>query len=67
METAKEVKEVKVKHPKQNIKPKKKFNVSIELSKIGAAYNEAIDGKIKFGQVKEMLKKLHKEAKKSKK
>lgn len=43
------------------------INVSIELSKIGAAYTAAINGKMKFSEVKEMLKKLHKQVKKSSK
>lgn len=43
------------------------LNVSSELSKIGEAYTEAINGKLKFSKVKEMLKKLHREVKKSSK
>ena len=45
----------------------KTINVSTELSKIGDAYTEALSGKLKFSEVKEMFRKLHKEMKKSKK
>lgn len=43
------------------------LNMLAELTKIADAYGAAIDGKIKFGKVKEMFKKLHKEVKKSSK
>jgi hypothetical protein len=46
---------------------KSNVNVTSELSKIGAAYTAAINGKMKFSEVKEMFKKLHKEVKKSSK
>lgn len=42
------------------------INVNSELKKISEAYSKAIDGVIKFSEVKEMFKKLHKEVKKSK-
>lgn len=45
----------------------KSLFVSVELSKIGAAYTAAINGKMKFSEVKEMFKKLHREVKKSSK
>ena len=38
-----------------------------EISKIENAYMNAINGEIKFGEVKSMFKKLHKEIKKNKK
>ena len=50
----------------KSVKPiAKQVNLTTELSKIGSAYVEAITGKIKFSKVKEMLKKLHKDVKKS--
>lgn len=54
-----------VKSVKKEAKPN--LNVGSELSKIGAAYAAAINGKMKFSKVKEMFKKLHKEVKKSSK
>ena len=42
------------------------LNMSIEIKKIADAYTKAIKGKIKFSEVKEMFKKLHKEVKKNK-
>jgi len=44
---------------------KSQLNMSIELKKIADAYTKAINGKIKFSEVKEMFKKLHKEVKKN--
>lgn len=41
------------------------LNVLSELTKIGDAYTEAINGKRKFSEVKEMFKKLHKQVKRS--
>lgn len=38
-----------------------------EIGKIENAYINAINGQIKFGEVKSMFKKLHKEIKKTKK
>lgn len=58
-----EVKEVKSPVKKEV----KTLNVSSELSKIGAAYMAALNGKMKFSEVKDMFKKLHKEVKKSSK
>jgi len=43
------------------------LNVLSELTKIGDAYTEAINGKRKFSEVKEMFKKLHKQVKRSSK
>jgi len=44
---------------------KSQLNMSIELKKIADAYTKAINGKIKFSEVKEMFKRLHKEVKKN--
>lgn len=46
-------------------KIREQLNVLSELSKIGDAYTAAINGKMKFSEVKEMFRKLHKEVKKS--
>lgn len=53
---------------KKSVKETVKTNaINTELSKIEAAYKQAINGKIKFSEVKEMFKKLHREVKKSSK
>lgn len=52
---------------KAPVKKESNLNVISELSKIGAAYTAALNGKMKFSEVKEMFKKLHKEVKKSSK
>ncbi len=46
---------------------KKTKNITIELGKIAEAYKQAISGKIKFSDVKEMFKELHREVKKTSK
>jgi len=65
-EVKSEVKKAPVKSPVKT-EAKSNVNVTSELSKIGAAYTAAINGKMKFSEVKEMFKKLHKEVKKSSK
>lgn len=51
---------------KQKIKSKTKpFKVGDKMSKLGSAYKDAISGKIKFGEVKEIFRQLHKEIKSS--
>jgi hypothetical protein len=37
--------------------------ITSELSKLNTAYTEAMNGKLKFSEVKEMFKKLHKDVK----
>ena len=62
------VKKAAVKTTKKSDTAKKiesQLNVLSELSKIGDAYTEAINGKRKFSEVKEMFKKLHKQVKRS--
>jgi vacuolar-type H+-ATPase subunit D/Vma8 len=48
-------------------KTKTQINMLSELNRIAEAYNQAIDGKIKFREVKEMFIKLHKDLKKTSK
>lgn len=48
-------------------KTKAQLNMLSELNRIAEAYNQAIDGKIKFREVKEMFIKLHKDLKKTSK
>ena len=43
-----------------------KSEIHSKMSKLETAYMEALNGKIKFGEVKSMFKKFHKEIKESK-
>ena len=49
------------------VKAKKTTNVHDRISKLEMAYMEALNGKIKFGEVKTMFKKIHREIKSSSK
>jgi hypothetical protein len=58
-ELPKEVTSKEISNPENEIQSK--------MSKLGNAYLEALNGKLKFGKIKDLFKKFHKEIKKTKK
>jgi hypothetical protein len=56
--------EKKAKKTTKRVTPKNEIHS--RMSKLETAYMEALNGKIKFGEVKSMFKKFHKEIKESK-
>ncbi len=56
------------KHEKKQVEksPKPVFSMQEEMSKLESAYNNALQGQIKFKEVKSVFKKLHKQIKKQK-
>lgn len=56
--------EKKIKRTAKKATPKNEIHA--KMSKLETAYMEAINGKIKFGEVKSMFKKFHKEIKEAK-
>lgn len=67
VEKVPKVKKVKKEKVQVISNPADFYEIHEEIGKIENAYINAINGQIKFGEIKSMFKKLHKEIKKTKK